>query len=111
MDRAAVEANEPSDSLLVGWENLRIVLSLLLNRQHAVERDLRPVLLILGHDDAVVHLAVDETFENPQQVIRRHAEHRRAETTELIEREHRALGAHLLRETIDEMDLGANSPH
>ena len=31
---------------------------------------------------------VDQLLENPEQVVRRHAEHRRAEAAELIEREH-----------------------
>ena len=68
------------------------------------------MLLVVGHDDAVVDLAVDEAFENPQQMVRRDAEHRRAEAAELIEREHGAVGLHLLREAIDEVDLGADGP-
>src|SRR5262249_11075205 len=57
----------------------------LLNRQHAVESDLRPVLLIFGNRDAVVHASFDQLFKNPQQVVWRHSEHRRTETTKLIE--------------------------
>ena len=82
----------------------------LLNRQHAVERDLRPVLLLVGHDDAVVHLAVDEAFEHPEQVVRRDAEHRRAQAAELIEREDGAVGLHSAREPVDQVDLGADRP-
>ena len=69
------------------------------------------MLLVVGDDDAVVDLAVDEAFEHPQQMVRRDAEHRRAEAAELIEREHGALGRTCAREAIDEVDLGADGPH
>src|SRR5437762_609732 len=69
-----------------------IVLRALADRQHAIEGDLRPVLLLVGHGDAVVHAALDQLFNNPEQVVWRDAEHRRAETTELIERDDRAIG-------------------
>ena len=59
-----------------------------MNGKHPIERDLRPVLLLVGHDDSVVHLAFDEPFENPEQMVRRHAEHRRAQAPELVERQH-----------------------
>ena len=55
------------------------------NRQHAVECDARPVFLIVRDDDAVMDASLNQLFKNPEQVIRRHAEHRRAETAELIE--------------------------
>ena len=48
----------------------------LLNRQHPIQRDAVPVLLVVGHDDSVVDAALDQLFEDPQQVVRRHAEHR-----------------------------------
>ena len=103
----AAEVSEPSDVLLVGraqrgsyLQRLRPTVALhdvyasqarltgsLRNGEHAVERDPRPVLLVVRHDDAVVNLAGDEPFENPQQMVGRHAEHRRAEAAELIERE------------------------
>src|SRR5881394_277629 len=63
-----------------GWEFLS-------DRQHAIEGDLRPVLLLVGHDDAIVDAPFDQLFENPEQMVRRDAEHRRAEAAELIERD------------------------
>src|SRR6266581_6935927 len=57
----------------------------LLDRQHPIEGDARPVLLIVGNDDAVMHASGDQLFKNPEEVVRRHAEHRRAEAAELIE--------------------------
>src|SRR5262249_52317435 len=80
------------------------------DREHPIQRDLRPVLLRIRYDDPVVHLALDETFEHPQEVIRRHAEHRRAEAAELIERKHGAFLRDLACETVHEMDLGADGP-
>src|SRR5207302_10110095 len=53
--------------------------------EHPVGRDFRPVLAVVRHDNAVVNFAVHEPFEDPQQMIRRHAKHRRAQTAELIE--------------------------
>ena len=83
----------------------------LLNGEHPIEGDLGPVLLAVGNHDAVVHLTVDEPFERPQQMIRRHAEHGRAEAAELIEGQHGTVGLHLMGEAIDEMNLGADGPH
>src|SRR5215831_21100154 len=57
----------------------------LLDRKHSVERDLRPVLLVVGHADAVMNLAGNEAFERPQQMVGRDAEHRRAEAAKLID--------------------------
>src|SRR5580698_351197 len=85
-----------------------IVLQRLPDRQHAIQRDARPLLLLVGHDDPVVHLARHEPFEHPQQMIRRHPEHRRAQAAELIEREDGAVGRDLLREAVDEMDFSAD---
>src|SRR6185369_12548982 len=82
----------------------------LLNRQHSVESDLRPALLIVGDRDAVVHAAFGQLFKNPKQVVWRHAKHRRAETTKLIERHDTALGCNVLREPVDEVHLGTNGP-
>src|SRR5437899_10055984 len=82
----------------------------LLNRQHAVERNFRPVFALVRDDDAVSDLAFDEPFERPQQMIGRDAEHRGAEATELIEREYRAVGVHLVSEAIDEVDFRAHRP-
>src|SRR2546427_1577614 len=89
----------------------RIMRRRLLDRQHAIERDLRPVLAIVGNDDAVVNLAVDEAFEDPQQMIRRDAEHRGTEAAELIERVHGPLRLDFTREPVDEMNLSRNRPH
>ena len=50
------------------------------------------MLLIVGNDDAVVDLAVNQPFEHPEQVVRRDAEHRRAEAAELIERQDGPVG-------------------
>src|SRR5207302_1836439 len=61
-----------------GWDVLP-------NRQHAVECDARPVLLIVSDDDAVMDASLDQLFKNPEQMVRRHAEHRRAEAAELVE--------------------------
>ena len=40
------------------------------------------------HDDPVVHLAGEQALEDPQQMVRRHPEHRRAQAAELVERDH-----------------------
>src|SRR5262252_7853899 len=74
----------------------------LADRQHPIERDLRPVLAIVGHDDAVVDDAVDQPFEGPEQMVRRDAEHRRAEAAELIERQYGPLGRDLARQPVHE---------
>src|SRR2546426_7408289 len=76
-----------------GWE-------LLSNRQHAVERDAGPVLLIVGNDDAVVDASLDQLIENPEQVVRRDAEHGRAEAAELIERDDGTVGSNFPRQAI-----------
>ena len=68
------------------------------------------MLLLVRDDDAVVHLARDEAFEHPQQMVRRDAEHRRAEAAELVERKDRALGRDFAREAVDEVDLGTDGP-
>ena len=39
-----------------------------------------------GTTISVVHLAVDQPLEHPEQMVRRHAEHRRAQAAHLIER-------------------------
>ncbi len=80
----------------------------LLNGEHPIERDLGPVLLLGRHDDPVVDLAFEQAVHDPQQVIRRHAEHRRAQAPELIERDHRALWRDFVGETIHQVDLGAD---
>ena len=87
-----------------------MVLTTLLDRQHPIERDPRPVLLVVGHDDAVVDAPVDQLLEDPEQVVRRHAEHRRAEAAELIERQHGALGRELVGQAVHEVHLGADRP-
>src|SRR6185369_7316502 len=78
----------------------------LLNRQHSVESHLRPALPIVGDRDAVVHAAFDQLFKNPEQVVWRHAKHRRAETSKLIKRHDTALGCNVLGKPVDEMHLG-----
>src|SRR5262245_11152860 len=80
------------------------------NGEHAVEGNPRPVLLVVRHDDSIVHLTGDEPFEDPQQMVGRHAEHRRAETAELIDGVHGAIGLYLIGKTIDEVDLGTDAP-
>src|SRR5512144_3105555 len=82
----------------------------LLNRQHSVESDLRPVLLIVGDRDAIVHPAFDQLFKNPEQMVWRHAKHCRAETTKLIERDNTAVGCNFLREAIHEVHFGTDGP-
>ena len=47
----------------------------LLNLQHAIERDSRPVLHFVFHFDLIHHVAVDEIFQRPAQMLRRDAEH------------------------------------
>ena len=54
--------------------------------------------------------ALDESFENPEQVIRRHAEHRRAQAAERIERDDVLVAAHLVGEPVDQVDLGRDGP-
>ena len=65
--------------------------------EHAVERELGVALLVVGHDDLVVDLAFDEAFEDPQQVIRRDTEHRRAQAAERVERDNRLVRRHFVR--------------
>ena len=50
------------------------------------------------------HASLNQLFENPEQVVRRHAEHRRAEAAELIERDDGSRRRELLSEPVDEMD-------
>src|SRR4029079_15665235 len=82
----------------------------LLNGQHSVERDLRPVLLIVGDRDAIVHAAFNQLFKNPEEVVWRHAKHRRTKTAKLIERDNTAVGRNFLRESIHEVHFGADGP-
>ena len=65
----------------------------------------------LGHDDQVVDAAGDELLHDPQQVVRRDAEHRRAQAAELIQRQHGPVGRDLVRQAVHEMHLGADRPH
>src|SRR4051812_32760525 len=105
----AAGESEPSDDLLCRGESISrnpgssfradrsatsAAIAPSLNRQHAVERDLRPVLLVIWNDDAVMDFAVEQSFEGPEQMIRRHAEHRRAKAAELIERQDGAIRLH-----------------
>src|SRR5262245_53971840 len=78
--------------------------------EHPIERDLGPALRIVGDDDLVVDVTLEQALEDPEQVVRRHAEHRRAEATEWIERHDRALGGDLLGEPVDEVNLGRDRP-
>src|SRR5205807_1921778 len=84
--------------------------SLIDARQHAVEGDLGPVFLVFGDDDAVVHLTINEPFQDPEQMVRRHTEHRRAEAADGIERKHGLAGLHHLCEPIYQMQLRADRP-
>ena len=81
-----------------------------MNLQHAIERHPRPALGLVGHDDLVVDRALEQPFEDPEQVVRRHAEHRRAQAAERIERHDRAVGRELVRQAVDQMDLGGDGP-
>src|SRR4029453_4498281 len=82
----------------------------LLNRQHPVESDLRPVLLIVGDRNAVMHAAFDQLFKNPEQVVWRHAKHLRAQAPKLTGRTNTPIRCYFLREAIDEVHLGADGP-
>ncbi len=42
--------------------------SLLTERHHAVQRHLRPLLLIIRHDDVVDHMTIDEVFQRPTEM-------------------------------------------
>ena len=86
-DRAGI-VEAPS----LGRQKPSNVLGTLLDRQHPIERHTCPVLPVVGHDNLVVHPAVDKLFQNPQQMIRRHAEHRRTQTAEPVERHDRPIG-------------------
>jgi len=62
------------------------------------------------HDDLIVDLSLDEPFENPQEVIRGHPEHRRAEAAERIERHDGFPWSDVVTEAIDEVDFGCDRP-
>src|SRR6185436_17731252 len=66
------QATRCRDAELLGNWELGIG-SGLANRQHPIEGDLRPLLLIVGDDDLIVDAAFDQLFENPEQMVRRHA--------------------------------------
>src|SRR5688572_32512655 len=80
------------------------------DREHTVEGNFIPVLLLVGYDDAVVHAPFDQLFENPEQMIRRHTEHRRAEAPELIQRDHRLVRRDLVRKPVHEVDFRPDGP-
>src|SRR5688572_29975722 len=82
----------------------------LADRQHALERDAIPVLLLFGDNDSVVYAPLDKLFENPEQVIGRYPEHRRTETPELVERDDGSAGRKLLSEAVDEVNFCADGP-
>src|SRR5256712_9029505 len=84
----------------------RIMRRRLLDRQHAIERDLRPVLAIVGNEDAVVNLAVDEAFEDPHKMIRQDTEHSGTEAAELTERVTGQARLDFTPTPVDEMNLG-----
>ena len=73
----------------LGRLNHAIVLGTQQDRQQTVERHTSPVLPVHGHDNLVVHPATNQLFQDPQKMIRRHAEHRRTQTTEPVERDDR----------------------
>ena len=83
-DRAGI-VEAPS----LGRLNLSIVLGTLLDRQHPIERHTCPVLLFVRHHNLIVDSAVNKLFQHPQQMIRRHAEHRRTQAPEAVERHNR----------------------
>ena len=79
--------------------------------EHPVERQPRLALLrLVGDDDLVLDLAFDQALEHPEQVIRRHPEHRRAQAAERIERDDGSIGRDLVGEPVDEMHLGRDRP-
>ena len=75
-----------------------------------IERDARPVLLFVWDDDPIVRPPFHQLLENPQQVVRRDAEHRRAEASKPIERDDGAPGRELVREAVYQMHFGADGP-
>src|SRR6187455_1581777 len=87
-----------------------MVLTSLLNRQHPIERNPGPMFLVIGHHDAVVDPARDEFLQDPEEMIRRYAEHRRAQAAETIERYDRPLRRELVRQAVHQMHLGADRP-
>ena len=64
-----------------------------LDRPSMRSSETRRDLLRLGDGDLVVDLALDEPFEHPQQMVRRDAEHRRAQAAERVERDDGLVGA------------------
>src|SRR5262245_37815080 len=81
----------PRVARLCGAPKNAIVLPALRDRQHSIQGDLRPVLLFVRNDDTVVDASFDQLFENPEEVVRRNPEHRRAEAPELVERDDGAI--------------------
>ena len=77
--------------------------------QHPVQRDRGPVFVGSG-------TTIDcgprrrQPFEHPEQMIRRDAEHRRAEAAHRVERHDGARRRDLAREPVHEMDLRADGP-
>src|SRR5207253_3131382 len=60
--------------------------------------------------DLIVDMTFQQAFEDPEQVIGRYPEHRGAEAAEWIEGDDGAIGRHLRRKPVDEMNLGRNGP-
>src|SRR5262249_36591172 len=80
--------------------------------QHAVERDSRPVFNIFANLDSVYYISIRQIFQSPRQVLRRDAEHGRAQTSRIIQRDHPlAVWSKLLAHAIDQMNLGADRKH
>src|SRR6266566_6471743 len=58
-----------------------------MNFEHAIERHARPVLNVVLHFNLIDDVAFREVFQGPAQMLRRDAEHSRAKTTRIVQRD------------------------
>src|ERR1700730_4401441 len=82
---------------------------MLAQTQHAVESNSREMTRSFIDRDAINDVSGDQVFQRPEEMLRRDAEHRGANTHAGVQGHDFAV-RHFFAEPVDEMNLGADSP-
>ena len=83
-----------------------------LNFEHSIKRNPRPVLNIVFHFDLIDDVAFGQIFKRPAKMLRRDAEHGRAEATGIVQRDDLlSFGSEFLAHAVDQMDFRAHRKH
>src|SRR6266498_2860658 len=84
----------------------------LLNFQHPIQGHARPVLHVVADLDSIHDVAVHKAFQRPAEVLRRDAEHGRAQAARVVEgNDFLPFRGELLAHAVHEMDLSADGEH